>query len=85
MRVAVLVLIAVLAGCTTQPGAGLVRPQLPQLDPRISKPCYVPTIKAGENAKAWAAKVAGALAACRDKHGNVVAVYEDLRTGLAGK
>lgn len=74
-----------LSGCGLSLGSGLVKPALPELDPRVAAPCAMTTARAGDNAKSYAARVTGELAACKAKHGNVVATYNSLRKGLAAK
>jgi hypothetical protein len=62
------------AACATSPNPSITGAQIPQLDPRDRAPCYDPGVDskapkaATENRIAWAA--------CKDKHGNVVAAFD---------
>jgi hypothetical protein len=71
-----------LTACGTFSGSvGSIAP----LNSRDAAPCKSPSVAKGQDARAVAARMAGAFASCRDKHGNVVRQYNDVRNRFGGK
>ena len=72
-----------LSGCATS--AVSVVPQLPALPVYVREPCAVPGIPDGADARAVLARDGAAIKECEAKRSGAVAMYDDLRTGLAAK
>lgn len=83
-RTLILVLALALAGCTIG-GAGTVKPQLPNLPDRVKQGCAKPVARAGEDARAFAARAVAAFNCEAHTLDEVVAFYADLQRNLAGK
>lgn len=80
-----LVLLVALAGCSTaNKGAGLLRPNLPELPGNLASSCTDPGVRA-QPVQIELARNRQALATCKKRHRDLVRYYDRLRAGLAGK
>jgi hypothetical protein len=82
-----MVVIAALAlgGCTSTLGAGTVRPQLPDLPPRATALCARPVARAGDDARAVAARYSAAYGCESGRRVALIVFYRDLRQRLGGQ
>jgi hypothetical protein len=79
------VLLFALAGCTTNSGAGLVRPNLPVLPGNLSTPCKDPGVRAGQPVLIELGRNRAALIECKNKHRDIVSFTDRLRAAFSGK
>lgn len=78
-------MLAACAPSAEEIGAGLAVPSpLPPLSAEDAAPCPDPGVRAGQPALTELARNRVALAVCRDRHGRVVALYEDVAVGRKG-
>jgi hypothetical protein len=83
-RAAILLLAVGLAGCSSLGAGGTVKPILPDLPAAAKANCTKPVARAGEDARAFAARAVQAFNCEAHTHDEVVRFYVDLQRRLAG-